>query len=450
MRTSPTPWSSLTATAVTLAILAVAPAFYVEPALAEQELARDLSSVSPSEVGVSAERLQRLDVGMQALVDDGRVAGIVTMLARHGKVIFTDAAGRLDVSKPDPAELDSIFQIFSMTKPVVGVAMMMLHEEGKWQLHDPVSKHIPEFAELKVYAGYDSDGKMRLDNIEPGRPVTMRDLMMHTAGLGYTTRAPRVGGLVGRFRQEHPVDRAVVENRVLDSDEPLQTMIDKLVQIPLLTQPGAQWAYSISVDVQGYLVEQMSGQSLGEFLEERILAPLGMVDTAFYVPPNKVRRLAAQHHFGPDGALAVSEGINLTQTSPPVGASGGGGLYGTAPDYLRFAQMLLNGGELNGVRLLSPRSVELMSDDHLTERERATHLFPGEGFGLDFSVVIDDAASGQSWSAGSYYWFGAAGTWFWIDPIEDLTFVGMIQVPLGTYGEIHQLSRSLMYQAIVD
>jgi CubicO group peptidase (beta-lactamase class C family) len=418
-------------------MLVVATAFHVEPALAQRGHARDLGSVSPSEVGVSADRLQRLDAGLQALVDDGKVAGIVTMLARHGKVVFTDSAGKLDINKPDPAELDSVFQIFSMTKPVVGVAMMMLHEEGKWQLHDPVSNYIPAFAELKVYAGQDADGKMRLDDIEPGRPVTMRDLMMHTAGLGYV------------FGQGHPVNRAVVENGVLDPDAPLQTMIDKLVQIPLLTQPGDQWAYSISVDVQGYLVEQMSGQFLGEFLEERILGPLGMVDTAFYVPPGKMRRLAVQHHFGPDGALAVSEGINLTPTSPPNGASGGSGLYGTAPDYLRFAQMLLNGGELNGVRLLSPRSVELMSRDHLTERERATHLFPGEGFGLDFSVVIDDAASGQSWSAGSYYWFGAAGTWFWIDPVEDLVFVGMIQIPLGTYGEIHQLSRSLVYQSVV-
>lgn len=431
-------WLSVSTVVVLLATVVVATALYAEPTLAERELVRDLGSIDPSEVGISAERLRRLDAGMQALVDDGKVAGVVTMLARHGKVVFTDSAGRLDVREPNPAKLDSIFRIFSMTKPVVGVAMMMLHEEGKWQLHDPVSRFIPAFAELKVYGGLDSDGKMRLDDIEPGRPVTMRDIMMHTAGLGYV------------FRQEHPVNRAVVENRVLDPDAPLQTMIDKLVQIPLLTQPGTQWAYSISVDVQGYLVEQISGQSLGEFLEQRIFLPLGMVDTAFYVPPSKMDRLALRHSFSPDGALVVSEGSNLTPTSPPVGPSGGGGLYGTAPDYLRFAQMLLNDGELNGVRLLSRRSVELMSRDHLTDDERATHFFPGEGFGLDFSVVIDDAASGQSWSTGSYYWFGAAGTWFWIDPVEDLTFVGMIQSPLGTYGEIHQLSRSLVYQAIAD
>ena len=250
---------------------------------------------------------------------------------------------------------------------------MMLHEEGKWQLHGPVSKHIPAFAALKVYAGQDADGRMLLDNIEPGKPATMRDLLTRTAGLGYV------------FNQEHPVNLAVVENRVLNPDAPLQTMIDKLVQIPLLTQPGTQWAYSISIDVQGYLVEQMSGQTLGEFLEERIFVPLDMVDTGFYVPPSKMHRLAVRHRFGPDGALAVSDGPP-DPTSPPVGASGGGGLYGTAPDYLRFAQMLLNGGELNGVRLLSPRSIELMSRDHLTDRERATYFFPGEGFGLDFSV----------------------------------------------------------------
>jgi CubicO group peptidase (beta-lactamase class C family) len=420
---------------VTVFVLIVgATAVFVETAAA-QDRARDLATANPAEVGVSADRLARLDAGMRRVVDDGTLAGVVMMLARHGKVVFADSAGTLDIGTAQPVQLDSIFRIFSLTKPVVGVAMMML-EEGAWQLRDPVSRHIPAFAHLMVHTGVDAAGNSQLDAVDPARPMTIRDLMTHTAGLGYV------------FNQAHPVNRAFVESGVLDTQAPLQTMIDKLAKIPLLAQPGTEWVYSAAVDVQGYLVEQLSGQPLGDFLEERIFAPLGMVDTAFYVPADKLHRLATRHGHDVDGALTAPDG-GPAPTSPPLGPSGGGGLYGTAPDYLRFAQMLLNGGELNGARLLAPRSIALMSRDHLNARERATHFFPGEGFGLDFSVVIDDAASGQSWSTGSYYWFGAAGTWFWVDPVQDLTFVGMVQVDPAAYNRVHQLSRSLVYQAIV-
>ena len=411
--------------------------FQPAPAAAESELARDLGMVDPSEVGISATRLERLDSGMQAMVDDGKLAGVVTMLARHGKVVFTDAVGKLDVNKSDPAELDSIFRIFSMTKPIAGIAMMLLHEEGKWQLNDPVSKYIPAFADLKVYTGEDANGNMQLEDVDQRRRMTMRDLMTHTAGLGYV------------LNQRHPVNRMVIENRVLDTRAPLQTMIDKLVQIPLLAQPGTMWAYSIGVDVQGYLVEQLSGQPLAEFLQERIFDPLGMVDTAFYVPPDKMHRVGARHSRGRDGVLTPPERGAEALASPPAGPSGGGGLYGTAPDYLRFAQMLLNGGDLNGVRLVSPRSIELMRTNHLTDVEQATYRRPGQGWGLDFSVVTDGAASGESWSTGSYYWVGIAGTWFWVDPELDLTFVGMIQHNGDAINEVQQLSRSLVYQAVV-
>ena len=246
-------------------------------AAAPAEAARDLAVADPAAVGVSAERLERLDAGMQALVDDGKLAGLVTMLARHGKVVFTDTVGKLDVGKDDPVELDSIFRIFSMTKPVVGTALMMLHEEGRWQLDDPVSRFIPAFADLQVYAGVDDDGKMQVEPIEPGRRITMRDLMRHTAGLGYVLD-PR-----------HPVNRAIIDGRVLDTGAPLQTMIDKLAAIPLLSQPGTAWAYSISVDVQGHLVERISGRPLGEFLRERIFEPLGMVDTSSLLNTMKAR-----------------------------------------------------------------------------------------------------------------------------------------------------------------
>ena len=401
------------------------------------EAARDLAVADPAEVGVSARRLERLDAGMQAMVDDGKLAGIVTMLARHGKVVFTDTVGKLDVGKDAPVELDSIFRIFSMTKPVVGTALMMLHEEGRWHLDDPVSQYIPAFAELQVFTGVDEDGAMQVEPIERGRRITMRDLMRHTAGLGYVLN-PR-----------HPVNRAVIDGRVLDTRAPLETMIDKLAAIPLLSQPGTAWAYSISVDVQGYLVEQISGQPLGEFLHERIFEPLGMVDTAFHVPPGKMRRLAARHTLGPDGTLMAPPGGAQAPNAPLKGPSGGGGLYGTVPDYLRFAQMLLNGGELGGVRLLAPRSVELMRANHLTDAQQATYRRPGQGWGLNFSVVTDGPASGESWSTGSYYWIGIAGTWFWVDPEEDLTFVGMIQNNGGAINEVQRLSRSLVYQAVV-
>ena len=408
-------------------------------AAADAELARDLGTlVDPAQVGISAERLERLDAGMQAMVDDGKLAGVVTMLARHGKVVFTDAVGKLDLDKSDAVELDSIFRIYSMTKPVVGVALMMLHEEGKWQLNDPVSRYIPAFSGLKVYTGQDADGNMQTENIERGKRITMRDLMKHTAGLGYVLN-PR-----------HPVNAAFLDNNVLDPGASLQTMIDKLVQIPLLAQPQTMWSYSSGVDVQGYLVEQLSGQPLGEFLQERIFGPLGMVDTAFYVPPDKMHRVAARHSPSRDGLQAPEGGAAAaTLTAPPAGPSGGGGLYGTAPDYIRFAQMLLNEGELNGARLLSPRSIELMRSNHLTDVEQPTYRRPGQGWGLDFSVVTDGVASGESWSTGSYYWIGIAGTWFWVDPQQDLIFVGMIQNNGGAINEVQQLSRSLVYQAVV-
>ena len=436
MQSSLTRWRTYLFLAALLAAVAAGTSTFQGTAAAE--LARDLEVSTPEDVGVSSERLQRLDAGMQAMVDDGKLAGIVTMLARHGKLVFTDAVGKLDVSKDDPVQTDSIFRIFSMTKPVVGVALMMLHEEGKWQLNDPVSRYIPAFANLQVYTGQDADGNMQTEPIERGRRITMRDLMKHTAGLGYVLN-PR-----------HPVNRAFIDNRVLDPGAPLQTMIDKLVQVPLLAQPQTMWAYSSSVDVQGYLVEQISGQPLGDFLHEHIFAPLGMVDTGFYVPPAKMQRVAARHSPSRDGLRAPDGGAAAaTLTAPPAGPSGGGGLFGTAPDYIRFAQMLLNGGELNGARLLSPRTVELMSANHLTDIEQATYRRPGQGWGLDFSVVTDGVASGESWSTGSYYWIGIAGTWFWVDPEEDLTFVGMIQNNGGAINEVQQLSRSLVYQAVV-
>ena len=404
------------------------------PSASGQQAAHSLPSVDPTEVGLSKERLARLDSMLQAMVDERELAGVVTVLARHGKVAFVDVAGVQDIASNRPMTRDSMFRIFSMTKPITGVAMMMLYEEGRWRLNDPVSDYIPEFDELTVYAGENSDGSIREEELE--RPITMRELMTHTAGLAYT------------LDMRHPVNRMFRDRRVLNAREPLQAMIDKMAMLPLLAQPGTRWIYSSSVDVQGYLVEKLSGQKFADFLRERIFSPLGMTDTAFYVPTEKTNRLALRHSVDPDGNLRLdSRGDAFTKTPP--GPSGGGGLFGTVDDYLRFAQMLLNGGELNGIRLLAPRTVEMMRTNHMSA-EATRHMRPGMGFGMDFMIYMDPAAAGEPNSPGSYYWLGIDGTWFWIDPALDLTFVGMIQHQGRAQARVHGLSRNLVYQAIVN
>ncbi len=395
---------------------------------------RDLGPATAESVGMSTERLGRLDAAMKRLVDDKQVAGLVTLVERHGKVVHFNAAGQLDVRKPDPVQKDSIFRIYSMTKPVTGVAMMMLYEEGKWQHNDPVSRYIPEFARLKVYLGKNEDGSPKMEDAR--RPMTMRELMTHTAGLGYI------------LNPNNPVDKMIIDANVLNATAPLQAMIDGLAKMPLLAQPGTRWSYSIGVDVQGYLVEKLSGQPFGEFLRTRIFEPLGMKDTAFYVPKEKLSRFA-QVHKGSGASLEVDTN-RPDPTMVPAGASGGGGLFSTAPDYARFCEMLLQGGQLNGVRLLAPRTVEMMRTNHVNPDPLKT-MAPGTGWGMDFQVVMDAAAAGDSVSNGTFSWFGIAGTWFWIDPVKDLAFVGMVQHQnLGTTRPIHALSRSLVYQAILD
>jgi CubicO group peptidase (beta-lactamase class C family) len=395
---------------------------------------RDLGPAKAESVGMSTERLTRLDAAMKHLVDDKQVAGLVTLVERHGKIVHFNAVGQLDVRNPDPVQKDSIFRIYSMTKPITGVAMMMLYEEGKWQLNDPVSRYIPELARLKVYAGKNPDGTPKLEDAQ--RSMTMRELMTHTGGLGYV------------LNPNNPVDKMIIDANVLNAGAPLQAMIDGLAKIPLLAQPGTRWSYSIGVDVQGYLVEKFSGQPFGEFARSRIFEPLGMKDTAFFVPKEKLARFA-QVHTGSGSSLSV----DLNRPDPtvvPLGPSGGGGLFSTALDYARFCEMLLQGGQLNGVRLLAPRTVEMMRTNHVNPEPLKT-MPPGTGWGMDFQIVTDAAAAGDSVSNGTFSWFGIAGTWFWIDPIRDVAFVGMVQHQnLGTTRSIHALSRSLVSQAVLD
>jgi len=395
---------------------------------------RDLAPATAESVGMSTERLSRLNAAMKRLVDDKHVASLVTLVERHGKVVQFDAFGQLDVRKTDAVQKDSIFRIYSMSKPVTGVAMMILYEEGKWQLNDPVSRYIPEFARLKVYTGKNDDGTPKLEDAR--RSMTMRELMTHTAGLGYV------------LSPNNPVDKMIIDGNVLNAGAPLQAMIDGLAKIPLLAQPGTRWSYSIAVDVQGYLVEKFSGQSFTDFARKRIFEPLGMKDTAFYVPKEKLPRFA-QVHRGSGASLTVDE----NRPDPaviPLGPSGGGGLFSTAMDYARFCEMLLQGGQLNGVRVLAPRTLEMMRTNHVNPEPLKT-MPPGTGWGMDFQIVTDAAAAGEPVSDGTFSWFGIAGTWFWIDPVKDLAFVGMVQhQSLGTTRAIHALSRSLVYQAIME
>jgi CubicO group peptidase (beta-lactamase class C family) len=366
------------------------------------------------------------------------------MAARHGKLVQQKAYGLRDLAGSSPMQKDTIFRIYSMTKPVTGVAMMILYEEGKWKPSDPLSKYIPEFADLKVYDGVDADGKTRL--AAPAYAPTIGELMSHTAGFTY--------GYFGNT----PVDKLYTELKPLEAKS-LKEFIDRLAKIPLLYQPGESWVYSVSVDIQGYLVEKLSGKSFSDFMNERILVPLGMKDTAFFVPEGKLNRLATIYTTddkSPD-LKPVPRDINVSKA--PGMPSGGGGLYSTAGDYLRFAQMMLNGGELNGVRILSPSSVQLMRSNHLPERLMTGKyqiglyaMQPGLGFGYDFAVFEDPAKIGSTAGKGTFLWDGVAGTWFWIDPENDLVFVGMIQRMMTAPGapNMEDLSRALLYQALVD
>jgi CubicO group peptidase (beta-lactamase class C family) len=398
---------------------------------------------NPEALGFDASRLAKLDAYMAKAVADGRVAGMSTLLARHGQVVAQKAYGVQSLATGAPITRDTIFRLYSMSKPITGVAMMMLFEDGRWQLDDPVTKFVPEFKTLKVMAGTDN----HLEDLK--RPPTMRELMSHTAGFGY--------GLA----DQHPVDKMYREKGVLSANG-LADMIKRTAEIPLMFQPGTRWSYSSAVDIQGYIVEKLSGQKFGDFLQQRIFKPLKMTDTAFYVSRDKASRLAAVY-VGNAKTGKIEEAGNLfggsmpTYLEPPSMESGGGGLVGTLGDYARFAQMLANRGELDGVRLLSPASVEMMGTNMIPKSVLvnsngigAMRFNEAVGFGLDFMVVNDPRAAGTLEGKGSISWAGAAGTWFWVDPTNDVIFVGMIQRMGDTGGDpLGTMARTLTYQALV-
>jgi CubicO group peptidase (beta-lactamase class C family) len=402
---------------------------------------KDLAVAKPESVGMSSERLERLTTGMKEFVDDGRVSGIVTIVAHKGKVVHFNAVGKSDIEANVPLRKDDIFRIYSMSKPITGVAMMMLFEQGKWQLNDPVAKYIPEFKDLKVYSGTTADGKPDLK--AQAHAMTMRELMSHTAGFTYG------------FFSDTPVDKLQREADVLNNDNTLDEFIKRMAKLPLNAQPGSEWHYSVSVDIQGYLVQKLSGMPFEDYLDKNIFKPLKMVDTGFYVPAGKEKRLTKVYTYDEKGKLKLENGgFNHDFTKKPALSSGGGGLVSTATDYLRFCQMLLNGGELDGVRLLSPKTVELMHTNALPASVPA--MGPGTQFGLDFAVYSDPFAAGGYYGKGAYYWGGAAGTWFWIDPVNEVIVIGMIQ-HLGGGGaniaglpDLRGLSHSYVYQSMVN
>ena len=407
---------------------------------------RDFAEAKPEAVGFSSQRLERLHALLQKYIDDKQLPGMVTILARHGKVVDFRTYGKRDLASGAPMEKDTIFRIYSMTKPVTGVAMMILYEQGKWSPGDPIARYIPEFARLKVFKGIDMDGKPMLE--DPAHAPTMAELMSHTAGFTY--------GIFGMS----PVDKMYRDTHVLASGN-LKEMIDRLAGLPLLYQPGTKWVYSVSVDIQGYIVEKLSGKTLPDFMRENIWQPLGMKDTAFHITADKAGRFATLYAANPAGVLAASAGGNVAMdyTKEPTMPSGGGGLVSTATDYLRFAQMLLNGGELGGVRILAPSSVALMRTNRLPQpmmnsREFGIgffHISPGFGFGFDFGVYTNPGFISHTVGTGTYTWGGAAGTWFWIDPANDIVFVGMVQrVILPGSPDMDTVAHESVYQALVN
>ena len=440
------------AVAMTAISLALAPAgagyaqIAKKPAAAASAAALT-PAASPEALGFDSARLAKLDAYMAGTVAQGRVAGATTLLARHGKIVSYKTYGKKSLATGAPMTQDAIFRIYSMTKPITGVAMMILFEEGKWRLDDPVTRYVPEFKNLKVVKTVNPDGTMVLEDMK--RPPTMREVMSHTAGFGY--------GL----QDEHPVDKMYREKGVLGANG-LKDMIDRTAQIPLVFQPGSSWRYSSAVDIQGAIVERISGQTLGQFMEQRIFKPLKMSDTSFFVPADKASRLAAVY-VGNRETRKIEEAINIfgnpmpTYLTAPTMESGGGGLVSTTMDYARFAQMVANKGELEGVRILSPASVELMGTNVISKDaivasngNGVSRFNEAVGFGLDFMVIKNGREAGSLEGDGTISWGGAAGTWFWVDPTNDLIFVGMIQRLGGTGGDdLGQMARTLTYQALL-
>jgi CubicO group peptidase (beta-lactamase class C family) len=381
-----------------------------------------LPTATPEAEGFDPAKLAALTKAMRGAVDAGKLAGIQTLLARHGHVVLFDNYGQ--ATPKTPMSADTIFRMYSQTKPTIAVAMMILWDQGKWSFDDPITKFIPEFANLKVVS--DPNSKEPSPLVDMQHVPTMRELMTHSAGFGY--------GLAN----DNYVDWQFQKEGVLRSDG-LKAMIDKIATIPLRFQPGTRWSYSASVDIQGYIIEKLSGMRLADFMKKNIYDPLKMNDTGFYVPADKVGRLASVYYSLPTGTMieitpAQSPLLQDFTKVPPMD-SGGGGSLSTANDYARFCQMILNGGELDGARILSAKAIAVLESDQLpktvvpmeSREDRKPIGGDALGFSLNMAIVKDQAKLGAGAATGSIWWGGAAGTWFWIDPKNDLFFLGNIQ-----------------------
>jgi CubicO group peptidase (beta-lactamase class C family) len=387
----------------------------------------------------SAERLAALTRRMQADIDAGRIPGIVMLVAHHGQPVYRQALGRQNPAAAAPMALDTIFRIYSMTKPIVSVAAMMMVEQGRLLLGDPVEKYLPELAGLKVGVEYSTaDGKPALRLEQARAPITLQDLLRHTAGFTY--------GIFGDSLVKAEYRKAALGARLTGSDE----FIRVLGRLPLMYQPGTVWEYSHATDVLGVLLERVSGMTLDELLRQRILDPLGMSDTGFWVDPVQQHRIAEAYETDPATGIAV----RLSEPrSRPALLSGGGGLMSTVDDYLRFVRMLTNQGELDGVRLLARKTLDLMRSDHLGELPAAKSGLnylpgPGYGFGLGFAVRTSAGNAALPGSIGDYTWSGLAGTYFWIDPQEQLAAILLMQAPEQRQ-HYRQLFRNMVYAALL-
>lgn len=397
--------------------------------------ASPLPVVRPERVGLSAERLERLTRLMQEYVEQRKVAGLVALIARDGRVAYLQAFGKANAARGWPMKTDSIFRIASQTKAVTSVAVMMLHEEGRFLLDDPISKYIPEFANARVAVPAEKSGQPYA-TVPVRRPITIRDLLTHTAGISYGYGLAKeefaAAGIQGWF--------------LADKSIPIGEVVKKLAGLPFDAQPGERYVYGYNTDILGYLVELMSGMTLAQFFEKRITGPLGMRDTHFFLPEEKKDRLAAVYSLDEKGELKAADDprdIFYVQ-GPRICYSGGAGLLSTAEDYARFLLMLLGGGEFGGARLLSPKSVELMTADH------AGHLYGAGGLGLGFWVTDRLGRNGQPGTVGSFGWGGAYHTTYWVDPAEKLVAVLMTQLMPATGSDLHGKFRALVYQSIVN
>jgi len=414
--------------------------------------ATDLPKADPAEQGFDPAGLQKLNTHFNAYVDDGKLAGYTALVARGGKIVHFNTYGQQNIETNTALQDDSIFRIYSMTKPITGVAMMMLWEDGKFKLDDPVSKYLPSFKNQRVFAGLDEDNN--INTVPVNREATIRDLMRHTSGLSY-----------GVF-SDTPVDRLYREtglmNGVLSETQDtskttdvlpsLSNLTKQLGHLPLLYQPGDAWVYSLSVDVQGRLIEVLSGLTLEEFFYERIFKPLGMTDTGFFVTESQKDRFVELYALDKEQTLVAYRGDFYSDfTQEPAILSGGGGLVSSTEDYWRFAQMVANGGTLNSTRLLKPETVDLMRRDHLPENLKGIAGGKlGLGFGLNFTVVKDVEKLGSKGRVGEYNWGGMANTLFWIDPVEDIVAVMMVNIlPSGIY-KLREEMRDHVYGALKE